>query len=169
MRRLAFALALLLALPALGANEVNWNIGGVALTTLEDGDLDALADGEQELTAGQNNTVHMDRFAAFALTIDTQGAGRDPGAWVGIWILPSLDGGATYTTGADGAGVDPNTPPDCIIPLDAVVTARYEICWNVPIPPLFFKVLIENNTGQAFKAAAATNELEWLTYNEEIQ
>jgi len=162
---LGLALALLISGPALAQNEVNWNIG-VSVTTYESTDLNSLADGSNELGAAIDNTSNLDRFLAIELVLGTQSA-RTAGAYVAFYILPSVDGGTTYPTGADGTGQDPNQAPDCIMPLDAATTARNEVCWDIKIPPTNFKLLIANESTQAF--AASGNTVKYLTYNEEVQ
>jgi hypothetical protein len=103
-------------------------------------------------------------FLAAELYIAEQGSARSAGAYVTLYLVPSVDG-TNYTYGGDAL-----TPPaTCLVGdfvLDATVTARYVSLPCIAIPPTKFKLLVINETGQAF--AASGNTLKYRTYNREI-
>lgn len=146
------------------ANEINWSdyptITGY-LTT----ELNALADGGNKIGAEIDNTSNGDMYMDLELYVATQGVARDTGAYVALYILPSV-GGTNFCYGGDA--LDP--PATALVgtfPLDAAVTARYVSLTHILLPAGKFKMLVMNETGQAF--AATLNTLKYTLYNEEIQ
>lgn len=146
------------------ADEINWSDYPSATTYLTT-ELNALADGANKLGAAIDNTANGDMYADFELYLATQGAARSSGAYVGLYILPSVDG-TNYCYGADAVDPPASTLRG-VFPLDAVTTARYVTLTHILLPAGLFKVLVINETGQAF--AATLNTLKYALYNEEIQ
>ncbi len=72
------------------------------------------------------------------------------------WFLQSNDSGSTY----ESLTVVPPRPPDFIVPLDATTGNKvYKAVGPVRLPALQFKVLVQNNSGQAFTATLNTLKL----------
>lgn len=146
------------------ANEVNWSDYPSAVTYLTTG-LNALADGGNKLGAEIDNTGNGDMYADFEMYIATQGSARDSGAFVALYILPSVDG-VNFCYGGDSLDPPANTHRANFL-FDAAVTARYSTIIHVLLPAGKFKLLVINETGQAF--AGTGNTLKTTVYNEEIQ
>ena len=146
------------------ANEIRWSDYPSATTYLST-ELNALADGANKLGAAIDNSTLGHMYIDLELYVATQGSARDTGACVELYILPSVDG-TNYCYGADA--VDP--PASALrglFPLDAATTARYVTLAHILLPAGKLKVLVINETGQAF--AGTLNTLKYALYNEEIQ
>ena len=78
------------------------------------------------------------------------------GANVAGWFLTSPDSGTTF----ESATVAPPRPPDFIIPFPAATnpaaSSFFKAAGLVRIPALEFKVLVQNNTGQAIGNGGTT-------------
>lgn len=146
------------------ANEVNW-LNYPAATTYLSTELNALADGANKLGAAIDNTANGDMYMDLELYLAAQGSARDSGAYVAVYILPSVDG-TNYCYGADALD-PPATAWRANFSLDAATTARYTTITHILLPAGKFKILVINETGQAF--AATLNTLKYTLYNEEIQ
>lgn len=146
------------------ANEVNWS-DYPSPTTYLSTELNALADGGNDLGAEIDNSGNGDMYADFELLLAEQGSARSAGAFVALYILPSVDG-TNFCYGGDSLDPPANTWR-ANFPLDAAVTARYTTITHVLLPAGKFKILVMNETGQAF--AATGNTLKYTLYNEEIQ
>lgn len=146
------------------ANEVNW-LNYPAATTYLTTELNALADGGNDLGAAIDNTANGDMYMDLELLLAEQGVARDSGAYVALYILPSVDG-TNYCYGGDSLDPPANTHRANFL-FDAAVTARYSTITHILLPAGKFKILVMNETGQAF--AATGNTLKYTLYNEEIQ
>ena len=115
--------------------------------------IDNVADGENEM------------FIALELYVNTQGSARSSGGYVAVYLLPSIDD--TNFNYGDEANL---TNAGCLLAIfniDAATTARYVTRVNLPIPPLDFKLQVQNATGQAFAATGTT--LKYRLYSYEAQ
>lgn len=146
------------------ANEVNWSDYPSATTYLTT-ELNALADGGNDLGAEIDNTANGDMYMDLELYLATQGSARSAGAYVAIYLLPSVDG-TNFCYGGDALDPPANTHR-ASFRFDAAVTARYSTITHVLLPAGKFKILVMNETGQDF--AATGNTLKYTLYNEEIQ
>lgn len=145
------------------ASTETWSDLGSTQTYLST-ELNALANDGRKIGAEIDNATAKAMFLAAELYVAEQGSARSAGAYVTLYLVPSVDG-TNYTYGGDTL-----TPPaTCLVGdfvLDAAVTARYVGLPCVAIPPTKFKLLVINKTGQAF--AASGNTLKYRTYNREI-
>ena len=120
------------------------------LTTYLTTELNALASAG--LKTGAAITAGNEMWMRVALDLAVQGSARSAGAYVGIYVLTSIDGGTKYDYGSDSLA-GPANRLRLVLPLDAAVTARY-VTGEVLIPAsTHVKLLLLNATGQAFAAS----------------
>jgi hypothetical protein len=84
---------------------------------------------------------------------------------VEIYILYSVD-----DTNFDMGGDSTDPRPESLLTvfsLDAATTARYRTVTGLPIAPFDFKLLVMNETGQAF--ASSANTLKYRLHSAEAQ
>jgi hypothetical protein len=148
------------------ATEQKWEAPAAVQTYLTT-ELNSLADGGNKLGGSIDNETDgtNEFFANLELLVATQGSARDSGATVDVYLLPSVDG-TNYCYGADATDPPESAYVGSFV-LDAATTARYVTLHNLPIPPLKFKLLVINNTGQAL--AATTNTLKYRLHSLESQ
>jgi hypothetical protein len=115
--------------------------------------IDNVADGENEM------------YIALELLVAAQGSARSAGGYVAVYLLPSVDD-TNFGYGDDAYLTDPGNLL-CTFALDAATTARYVTRANLPIPPVDFKLQVQNKTGQAF--ASSGNTLKYRLYSLEAQ
>ena len=147
------------------ANAINWE-SSPAITAYLSNDLNALANAAKKIGAAINNSADLDMYMDVELYVAVQGGARSAGAYVAIYLITSVDG-TNYGYGDDST-VPPASSLACALPLDAATTARYVTSRPFLVPPGKFKLLVENMTGQAFKADNTTT-LGYRLYSEEIQ
>lgn len=142
---------------------VKWE-APATIATIMSTDLNAQANGANVLSAALSNdaaTTERFLYATFELYLAEQGSARSAGAYVALWLLPEIDG-TNFAYGE--AGLNPQSGLWlCNFTFDAAVTARYALQHQIPIPPHNLKLLLQNNTGQAF--AATGNTLKWVRYS----
>ena len=138
-----------------------------ALTGYFTTELNTLADSTSDTTgfsaagAEISNGTGLKRYIALELVLAAQGAARTAGGFVAVYINYSADG-TNYDDTSNKAFSELLT----VFPLDAATTGRRLTRVNIPIPPVDFKLLVLNDTGQAF--AASGNTLQYRTYNETV-
>ena len=126
------------------------------LTTYLTTELNSLASAG--LKIGAAITAGNEMWMVVELAVAAQASARSAGAYVGIYVVRSLDGGSTYGYGSDSLTPGAHNLAICL-PLDAAVTARV-VNGLVFIPACTqCKLLLVNATGQAF--AATTNTLKY--------
>lgn len=141
--------------------EIRWNVQDAPVNILTT-ELNALGDGANKISAALSNddTAELDLYADFELYIGTTTA-KDANAYVELYILTEMDG-TNYVYGDDSID-PPATALVGIFRFPATVTACRDTLRGVVLPPTNFKVLLINETGQAFTATG--NILSYARYN----
>ena len=128
--------------------------------------MNSLADSTSDTTGFSTvgaeiaNETNLYQYINLELVIATQGAARSAGGFVTVYINYAADG-TTYDDTSNKAF----TELLAVFPLDAATTARRLTKTNLPIPPIDFKMLVLNDTGQAL--AATGNTLKYRRHNEQ--
>ena len=137
-----------------------------ALTAYLGTELNTLADSTSDTTgfsavgAEIANETDLYQYIDLQLVVATQGGARSAGAFVAVYINYAADG-STYDDTSNKAFSELLA----VFPLDAATTARTLTKVNLPIPPIDFKLLVMQDTGQAF--AATLNTLKYRRHNEQ--
>lgn len=145
------------------ALQYNTPDGAVTVLTTE---LNSLASGSVcSASSAQSNdqSGEFDLLAMAEIYIAAQGANRSAGAYLTLYIVPSIDG-TTY----------PDTTGDCLenfvvgtVQADSSASAaRTLTIAEVKIPNSDFKVLLKNGTGQALASSGNTVKLSRWTYRD---
>ena len=145
-------------------NAILWDASPSMISYLTT-ELNSLANATIVVGAEIDLTASLKRFMSVELVIAEQGAARSAGAYVGIYIIYAVDG-SNYDYGAVGTPPAPNKLVGTFA-LDAAVTARLLSLNGIMIHPFKCKLLVINQTGQAF--AALGNTLKYGLYTEELQ
>lgn len=127
-----------------------------AIATYLTTELNSLADAGNKLGAKIDNVAdgENEMFINLELYVAAQGSARSADARVEIYALPSIDD-TNFDYGDDSTNPSPSNLI-AVLPLDAATTARYVTATNLRIPPLDLKLLVVNETGQAFAATLST-------------
>jgi hypothetical protein len=125
-------------------------------------ELNSLANAANKLGGEIDNATGLYRWLSIELVL----ASLTPtsGGRVNVYLIPSVDA-TNYADGGDS--LDP-TPEYLltVLYLDTATAAKRKTAHNLPIPPLKFKLLIENVSGVSF--AAASNTVKYRRYNESV-
>ncbi len=146
-------------------NAINWETNP-SLTSYLTTELNSLANNARIIGAAIDNSAGLDMYMDVEAYVAEQGSARSAGAYLGIYLIPSLDGGTNYGYG-DATDAPPASSLVAALPLDAAVTARRVQATMIPVPPGHFKLIESNATGQAFAAAGST--LAYRLYSTEVQ
>jgi hypothetical protein len=123
-----------------------------ALTT----ELNSLADGSActASSAFDNDTATTARFtnAMVEIYIATQGTNRAVGASVSLYVIPTTDG----TSYGDATAECLENYRVGTYSLDDTATAARYITGRIQLPPVDYKVVLKNDTGQALAASGNT-------------
>lgn len=109
------------------------------------------------ISAALDNTTDGNIWADFELAVDFVSA-PVLNAIVELYILPSLDAGTSYADGSTSVLPSPNLYMGGF-PVRADTAAQTLSLRGVPLPPGFFKVLLQNTTAQAFPATGSTLDM----------
>lgn len=132
------------------------NAGSV--TTLLDAGLNSLADDAGALSSAFDNTSGLYLWALFELYIDSFGSAPTAGELVNIYFADSIDG-SNYADGAAGSPASDLNGSHFVFAFSVRNEAgaqRIMIPNPIVIPPVKFKVLLVNKTGQTFAASGNT-------------
>jgi hypothetical protein len=102
-----------------------------------------------------NSNTGQARQGEIFLTLGAIGLALSAGACISGWFLQTPDSGTTY----ESTTVVPPRSADFIVPLPATTIGAasvYKALGPVQLPALQFKVLVQNNTGQALAATLNT-------------
>jgi hypothetical protein len=147
------------------ANKINWD-SNPALNAYLAAELNSLANAAQVIGAAIDNSAALNMYMDVEVYVAVQGGARSAGAYIAIYMVSSLDGGTNYGYG-DATDDPPASSLVAMLPIDAATTARYLTSKPFLVGPGHHKLVIENNTGQAFKADSST--LKYRVFSEEIQ
>lgn len=126
-------------------------------------ELNGLANGGYALsTSAFDNSVNLDLWGDFFLTLGALGAAATANTTINGYILPSDDGGTTFP-GYDATNKWLENPPDFFFAVEATTTFPVLFQRNIPLPPGKFKVVLVNSIGQALNASG--NTLTVLTHS----
>jgi hypothetical protein len=142
-----------------------------SLTTVIRGDgaspsLKNLANDAQKLGSEIDNASSLDQYGVFELQIRGSAA-FTTGGYVELHFIPAADG-SNYSDGDDTTA----PPASCLagtFPVRAVDTQQRVTLWGVVLPPLKFKPLLVNHTGQSLTNTDDENVLRFGAYNDEVQ
>lgn len=109
------------------------------------------------------NQTDLHLFADFELALGSFTALA--GGYVGLYILPSVDGGTTFPDGG-GSVVPAESLLAGIFPLTAGASAKVVTIANVSLPPTSFKIVLGNFSGATF--AASGNTLRYRRHNIDV-
>lgn len=148
------------------ATEFKYEAPGSPTTYLST-ELNSLANADSVLGAKIDNEAdgENEMLLAVELYIATQGSARSSGGYCALYLLASVDD-TNFNYGDGTPLVDPGTLV-ATFALDAATTARYVVRHSIPVPPFDFKLMLYNNTGQAF--ASSGNTLKYCLYSYESQ
>ncbi len=126
-----------------------------AITSLLTTELDSLANGAGALGVEYDNATGLYFWGDFELLV-AFGTAPTADSVVELYLIPAADG----TNYGDGAGgPSPVAPRNHYVgawALRAVTTAQRLVLQGVPLPPLMFKALVVNKSGQPFPASGST-------------
>lgn len=105
------------------------------------------------VSAAQDNSANLDLWADFELTV-TFASAPVLNSIVELFILPSLDGGTTYADGSSTVVPSPQLYAGGFA-VRAVTTAQRLHLRGLPLPPGFYKLLVQNTTAQPFPASGS--------------
>ena len=125
-------------------------------------EFNSLANGSSTAASSAiDNSSALDMWADMELNLGTFGVAPSAGAYVEVYLIPSVDG----TNYADGAAA--TAPAQELLvgafSVRAATAAQRLVLRGVPIPPGLFKLLCINRTGQAMNASG--NTLKYRTYH----
>lgn len=142
---------------------IKW-VAPEAIATALSTTLNSLADAGAILSAAIDNATDLYTYMNIEVYLAAQGGARAADAVVSVFVLPSVDG--TNFDAGDQAAALRSDATQVVLGFDAATTARYRTAVNIPIPPLQFKLLFVNDTGQAL--AAADNTLKSRRHNGQV-
>lgn len=140
--------------------------------TLASTELNSLANNDAALGAEYDNATNLYEFGVFELVVDFVSA-PTAGPTIELYLVPALDG----TNYADGDGTPLAQLNTFIGAFDVrATTAAMRLILGlpgamgapnlVPLPPLKFKALVYNKSGQAFPASGST--LKMVPYRRQV-
>lgn len=126
-----------------------------ALTT----ELNSLANGSASAASGAiDNETGLYRYISLELYLASLNPTGTP--IVQVYLIPTLD----------ATNYEDTTPPNFSLlttfDLTTGAATKRRMRWNIPIPPLSFKLIVKNGSGVAF--ASSGNTLKYRRHNEQV-
>jgi hypothetical protein len=131
------------------------------ITSLATTELNSLANGSSALGVEYDNATNLYLFGLFELTV-TFGTSPTAGKTVDLYVIPTTDGTNYSTTVTGASGYGQSTSYVGSFPLQAVTTLQRLNLGGIGargtlyLPPVKWKALLINNSGQAFPASGST-------------
>lgn len=147
-------------------NPVKWSAYAAALASALTTELNALANGSYSAAGTEIDNAAAGThypYADFELGV-TYGTAPSAGGYVALFLVMALDG-TNYQDGG-GSVAPPATAWVGNFPLRAVTTAQRVVLRGVLLPNAKFKLVAQNNAGQAMAASGHT--LGYRAYGDEV-
>jgi len=128
-----------------------------AAVTIATSGLNSLANDGRVLSDEYDNTSGLYTEAEFELSAGF-GSAPTAGAAINLFLIPAIDG-TNYAAG-DGTDAAQGTTFIGSVSVYNSTSAKRLVVGGIRIPPLKFKILVENKAGQAF--ASSTNTLKMV-------
>lgn len=137
-------------------------------------DLNALANGSSVMSSATAiaNQTNQDQFADVSLVI-TNTVTPTAGANIALYIAPLAADGSTYGDGNFTAGTQKTTytpfwmaEQSVQIQSGSSITKMIAYFKGIILPPVSFRWLLLNATGQSFSSTNANNLAQFITYNQ---
>lgn len=146
-------------------NIIQWEAAPTSRGNVLTTELNALADGSRTNQGTEiDNSSNLDKYGMLELNV-TFGAAPDTNGPLHVYLITAPDG-TNYGDGSSSADPGPDTYL-LTISVRAVTSAQRKMTKLFELPPTKFKVIMENQAGQAMSASGHTLEL--FTDNDEIQ
>lgn len=135
--------------------DIKWGSPNSEETAIDTG-LNSLADNGRAVSGTISNDGSGERYVYMTVEVSlaAQGSARDTGAFVEIYVLPSLDG-SNFTYGSSSLDPPYSSHVGNVL-FDDSTSARVSHLPPILIPPFDFQILVKNQTGQAFAASGST-------------
>jgi len=148
------------------ANKVQWDAAATSGTDLLTTELNTLSDNARTAVGTEyDNETNLNQYGWFVLEVTFGSAPGDDVPHCKLYLVRKFDGTA-YEDGS--ATVVPS--PDALVAafrVQASTAAQNIVVGPVLLPPFDFKLLLENQTGQAFPASGSTVAIH--VANDEVQ
>ena len=133
-----------------------------SVATLASTELNSLANGSSALGAEYDNATNLYIYGLFLLTV-TFGTNPTEGSLINLYLVPAIDG-TNYAYAPTGASpFVANTmylggfPVDNVTSIQRIPLGLDAVVYKpILLPPSKFKVLVLNNSGQAFPSSGST-------------
>lgn len=130
--------------------------------------IDSLTNGTYSgiSTTEIDNSTGLYLFCDFWLELGATSITPTAGAFCGLYIIPTVDG-TNYPTAAPAGTTSPGEGYfSGVFPLLAAAGgSQKSACLNVPIPPLKFKVIMQNNAGVTL---STSNTIKYRRHNIDV-
>lgn len=125
-----------------------------------------LLNNGQKLGSEINNAASLNQYGLFELQVRGTSA-FTAGGYLELYFILAADG-TNYSDGDDSV-VPPNGALAGIFSVQSVASQQRLTLWGLVLPPVKFKPLIINKTGQNLTNTDDQNVLRFGAYNDEVQ